>query len=1152
MKRFASFLSQASRLIVVGVIAFSTVGTAFAQSGQTRFATLESWRGRASVVRLGNALTLQRGMALQRNDVVVTRDGSLVLRFYSDGSSLRVGPNSRIQINESAGERDIEVFGGRLWARVVSWKERPMRFRTGRTIAAVRGTELAIDFDEETTLVSVLEGEVFTENDEGSLTVSPGEMAVVEPGKAPAMRVVARPQDSVQWALYFQPVVYALPADIAEDESWQRAIQQSMESYGQGDLEDALDVIGAVIDDDIDDSRFFAYRASLSLAASNVDKAAADIERSLELKPNDTQALALQTIIAVAQNDSEKALATAEKTVASDPNSATGQIATSYARQSVFDLEGARDALERAVALDTDNALAWARLAELQLSFGKLSDALSAARTAATHDPNLNRTQTVLGYAYLAQVKTGKAIEAFEKAIELDQGDPMPRLGLGLAKIRNGDLDGGIKELEVAASLDPGSSLARSYLGKAYYERKRTGVDAREYELAKQLDPNDPTPWFYDAIAKQTINQPVEALHDMEQAIELNDSRGVYRSRLLLDSDLAARNASLGRIYSDLGFQQLALVEGWNSVNIDPTNFSAHRLLSDSLAVQPRQEISRVSSLLMSQLLQPLNTTPIQPRMAESNLFLISAQGPAALGANEFNVLFNRDQVNVQLAGSAGEDDTFSGMAMVSGIYKKFSFSLGYEHFETEGWRENSDQEDEIIDAFFQFELSPKTSLQAELRQREKETGDLEMRFWEGDYRPELRETTDQTSGRLGLRHSFSPSSILLLSYIHQDKEIDFSDGFDLLSGTLSTALDQEEKADSFEGQYIYRSPSRNRSDRGFNLIAGAGYFDIDYDGTFTAVIDFPPPPFGPGPIEEATPFETTTKHSNAYAYGNITLRGDLTFTLGVSADRLEEDLGIGEKDQVNPKFGIIWRPWPKTTLRGAYFETLKRTLVTDQTLEPTQVAGFTQFYDDPSATSTKVFGAAIDQKVSKSVFLGLEYTERELEIPTLFFDFEIFDFIFIDLPQDEKLARAYLFATPHRWWALRAEYRYEMLEHDPLLQLGFEEVTTHKVPLGLQFIHPSGLSAMAGATYLKQDGSFELRVPPFGYAPGETDFWVFDAGLRYRLPKRYGFITVGVNNLTDEYFSYFASESMLPSNARNLSLRPGRLWYARVVLAFP
>ena len=211
--------------------------------------------------------------------------------------------------------------------------------------------------------------------------------------------------------------------------------------------------------------------------------------------------------------------------------------------------------------LDLQNALAWARLAELQSSFGELKKALKAAQKAVALEPNLARTQTVLGFAYLTQVKTKQAKDAFAKAIALDQADPLPRLGLGLAKIREGHLDEGSRDIEVAASLDPNNSLVRSYLGKAYYEEKRTALDEREYAVAKELDPKDPTPWFYDAIAKQTTNRPVEALHDLQQAIELNDNRAVYRSRLLLDADLAARSASLGRIYSDLGFQQRVIVK---------------------------------------------------------------------------------------------------------------------------------------------------------------------------------------------------------------------------------------------------------------------------------------------------------------------------------------------------------------------------------------------------------------------------------------------------------------------------------------------------------------------------------------------------------------------------------------------------------------
>src|SRR5947208_7719173 len=190
--------------------------------------------------------------------------------------------------------------------------------------------------------------------------------------------------------------------------------------------------------------------------------------------------------------------------------------------------------------------------------------------------------------------------------------------------------------------------------------------------MAKQLDPKDPTPYFYDAILKQTTNRPVEALQDMQRAIELNDNRAVYRSRLLLDSDLAARSAALGRIYSDLGFQQLALVEGWKSVNTDPTNYSAHRFLADSYAVLPRHQIARLSELLQSQLLQPLNMTPIQPQLPEANQFLISAGGPGALSFNEFNPIFNRNGITFQTNGLAGENSTYASEGVLSGIYKNF------------------------------------------------------------------------------------------------------------------------------------------------------------------------------------------------------------------------------------------------------------------------------------------------------------------------------------------------------------------------------------------------------------------------------------------------------------------------------------------------
>jgi tetratricopeptide (TPR) repeat protein len=1101
-------------------------------------------------------------MALQLDDIVVTKQGRASVRFQSDGTVLRIGPDSRVQVNESATQRDITVFFGRLWAHVVRWKERPTRFATAGTIAAVRGTELsmAVETDGDRTQLAVFEGLVHAQNDAGGLDLKAGQSATARKGSAPARGVAVHPKDAVQWALYYLPVLYAKPGEMGEGASWQAKAKESQEAYARGELEKAIASLEGVDDKGIREPKFFTYRASLRLATGNVEEAEKDLDRALKLSDNDANALALQSIVAVARNEPDKALSLARRSVTAGPKSATPLIAQSYAQQARFDLEGARASLDKAAELEPKDALAWARLAEIRSSLGRLDGALDAARKAAELAPGLSRAQTVLGYAYLTQVKTREAKAAFDEAIKLDESDPLPRLGRGLAEIRDGHLNEGSKEVEVAVSLDPAQSLLRSYLGKAYFEAKRETLVGREYQLAKQADPKDPTPYLYDAIDKQTTNRPVEALEDVQKAIELNDNRAVYRSRLLLDSDLAARSASLGRIYTDLGFQDVGLVEGWNSVNTDPADYSGHRLLADNYAALPRHDIARVSELFQSQMLQPLNTTPIQPSLGESNLFLVASQGPAAQSFNEFNPLFNRNQVNVQGGGFVAGDSTWAGEGIASGIYKKLSFSAGYSGYETDGFRVNNTQDDKIANAFVQAELTPSTSVQAEVRHRDLKTGDLGLHFFEDDFSPYQAEHDKFTNVRVGLRQDFGPAVTLLASYMHSDKDIDFS--LPQPDQLQNFGQVRSEKANSVEGQLLFRAPR-------VKVVAGGGFFDVDSNETTTFALDDPDVGF-----TDTTTGDAKTKHTNLYAYANVTLLPGLTLTAGASGDLFDEtgafldDLEfvgappggpvpvepppvLGKHDKFNPKVGLTWTLKSGTTLRGAWFKALKRTLITDQTLEPTQVAGFNQFFDDPSATESKVWGGAIDQKLGKKAFGGFEYSGRDLTIPQLLLQNGV-EWKVFERSGSERLARAYLFGTPHPWVTLGAEYQYEKFDADPQLFLSYSTVKTQRVPLSVRFFHPSGFGAFLGTTYLKQEGEFR---PSNGtdFLPGNRSFWVVDASLRYRLPKRYGFLVAGVNNLTDETSTYEVPESAQVAPARgNLLIRPGRLVYARVVLAFP
>jgi tetratricopeptide (TPR) repeat protein len=1019
---------------------------------------------------------------------------------------------------------------------------RNLEVNTAFVNAGVEGTEGVIQVEDDRAIVTIFEGRVLAANQAGSLRLTDGQSAVAEKGSAPVLRAVVRPRDAVQWALYYPPVAYFRPDDFRGGQAWEGMVRDSLEAYGKGDYQRAFDALkGAPAD--VTDPRFFAYRASLLLGVGRVDEAGPDLERALKLNPNYSEALALQSIVAVVQNDKERSLGVAQKAVAADPKSAAALTALSYAQQSNFDLEGARNSLERAVEADPNNALAWARLAEIHMSFAALDKALEAAQKAVALNPNLSRTQMVLGFAHLLRVNTTESRNAFERAIELDQADSLSRLGLGLSKIRESNFEDGRRDIEVAASLDPNNSIVRSYLGKAYYEEKRTELAERDYATAKELDPKDPTPYFYDAIQKQTTNRPVEALQDMQKAIELNDNRAVYRSRLQLDADLAARSASLGRIYSDLGFQQLALVEGWKSVNTDPSNFSAHRFLADSYSVLSRHEIARVSELLQSQLLQPLNMTPIQPQLAEANLFQISAGGPGALSFNEFNPIFNRDGITFQSSGLAGDNGTYAGEGVLSGIYKNAAFSLGGFHFRTDGFRINSDQRDNIANAFFQMEISPETSIQAEYRYRNRENGDLLLRFFPENIFPGQRNNDERNTIRIGGRHSFSPNSILLASFTYQIDEVRQRDDKFPQPGVLLADLKiPHQRAAGGEFQHLYRSNY-------FNLTSGLGYFDVD--STLDQHLRFGPPiipgpPFTPPSIDIPGVTPLITHHVNAYSYAHINPVRNLTFSLGVSFDVVTGDFSGDDKHQVNPKAGITWNPLPDTTLRAAAFQTLKRTLITQQTLEPTQVAGFNQFFDDLNLTKTWRYGAAIDQKFTQTLFGGVEFSKRDLDVPFLNFAVNPANPPTEMANWREYLGRLYLFWTPHEWLALRAEYQYEKLKRDQEFPSGVTIAKTHRVPLGINFFHPSGLGASLTTTYFNQEGKFGGLFTGNSIRRGSDDFWTVDAGIKYRLPKRYGFITVGASNLFDKKFKFFDAD------LNNASIQPNRTVFTRITLAIP
>ncbi len=1027
--------------------------------------------------------------------------GDRVRTLASSRAALKLNNHSILRLNEHStvtfsglspqGSSRLDLKTG--MAHFISRIKQRFEVITPYVNAGVDGTEFVVAVDAEQTQITVFEGQVRASNAQGEVSLNPGETALARAGEAPFLQARVQPWNAVSWALYYPTVTDFTHLTDAR-------LTQSIEYYHEGKTAAALAALES-LPDGFSNSDGFVYRATLYLAGGQTALAHADLEQALKQDTQNGKALALKAVIAVVQNQTDLALKLAGQATEVSPNIVAPWLALSYAQQAVFDLEQARVSVKKAVKLAPESALAWARLAELHLMFGELDQALQAAQRATDLAPELARTQSVLGFAYLTRVKTKEAKLAFEKAISLDQVDPQPRLGLGLALIRRGQLEAGRQQIEIAASLAPTNPLIRSYLGKAYYEEKRDPLDATQFALAKELDPNDPTPYFYSAIMQQTTNQPIAALRELQQSIALNDQRAVYRSRLLLDQDRAARGASLSRVYSDLGMDRLALAEGWQSLALDPSNYSAHRFLADAYSGLPRHEIARVSELLQAQLLQPVNINPVQPRLSAT--YLDPGTGLANATLNEYTPLFERDQVKLLASGVAGSNDTLGGELTAAGIYKKLSFSLGRFYSKTDGFRDNNDDKNTLYNVFAQFAATSRLNLQVEYRHRDTQRGDLALKF-----DPEVFDLSDRTNikqkdVRIGGHFVISPQSRIVANVTDVDRDTQKENNIDDTDTITSTV----EGGYQAELQYLFQSQR-------YNVVMGGSRYSVNIKEDVTKDLG----DICDNPILISSGFtcvtdvDVTLQHDNLYTYVNVIRPRKVVWTVGLSYDDYEI-VDRDRKDKFNPKLGVQWQISNKVRLRAAAFKTLKRALVANQTIEPTQIAGFNQFFDDDNATTSMRYGLGLDFFLARSFNAGLEYTRRDLEVRNVgqFFD------RFTDEDRNENFHRAYLYWTPTENIAINGEYQYEKFDRNKNI---LRKSETHIIPLSVRYFSAQGFFGKLGTNYVKQN--VDKAESSTSIVNNNDAFLLVDTTFGYRLPKRRGSISLSVRNLFDKKFNYY------------------------------
>jgi hypothetical protein len=346
-------------------------------------------------------------------------------------------------------------------------------------------------------------------------------------------------------------------------------------------------------------------------------------------------------------------------------------------------------------------------------------------------------------------------------------------------------------------------------------------------------------------------------------------------------------------------------------------------------------------------------------------------------------------------------------------------------------------------------------------------------------------------------------------------------------------------KGPQIEGQLVHRQ-------RRLTWVGGAGFFD----GTFDAGAS------GKG----------SERYGNVYGYAKIRELGPVELVAGLAAEGVESPVGLlpprdsqiipgdvsYEKWQLSPKVGMTATFKTGTSVRAAVFSRLASSIGRLQTLEPTQVSGFNQFFEDVGGTHSWNYGVGLDQQLASIVFFGVSGLTRDSDVPevscptpgqfsgcgaqqgTLVAQRESHD----------DLVSAYFNVLIGKLVSASIDWNLDVRDFTTTVKVRstteFEDYNkTHRLRPQVRVFLPIGFYASVAASHYVQKVELFLDITSPARRVEQSDFWTLDAAVGWRLPRRLGSVSLEGTNLTDREFRFYEQslqEQLVP--ARRVLLR--------------
>ena len=1029
-------------------------------------------RGSVGLYRAGQGAWAQAkpGALLQEGDLVRTGPDGWAAVLMADETLIQINRDSRFLIKRvaaragwlqpaAAGERPkvgsslYRLQSGEIWMR--NNGERPaLQVETPTISAAVRGTEFdLLQMPQGGATLTVLEGRVAASNQREQVTVAAGEQLVAGTDQSLRKRVLLSPRDAVQWTVAIPP---------------------------------AQDLPGAA-------PPVLAARQDLSQGRLLV--AVEKLDKHLAGHPDDGQAWSLLSLARLLAGRAPAALEAAQRATQAAPRLAGAWLQLALAQQARFDLPAALAATRQALKVEPGWAPALVNLAQLLFASDLTEEAWQAVEQARAQDPRSAPAHTVRGFLLLARQDTAGAQAAFARALNLDPGQGEPHLGLALAAMRQGQVETALEEMGTAVLLEPRRALFMSYWGKMLYQVRRLDRALDVLRVAAVMDPLDPTPHLYRAIILRDLNQPTQAIAALNQAMALNHNRAVYRSRLLLDQDLATKNVGLSILYDQLGLGAWAYNRAMASVKQDYMNYAGHLFVGGALFGLEGRGRAAGSESLLSRLLQPANLNTF-------NQF------------NEYTSFFDQPQFNLTTQASVGEHQSHSLLANVDGGVPESNLALAgaVSTSGTQGWRPDKERNQKGASGQLRWDPAPGHGLYlAGSYYDSYQRGPQYPRYeYDDPSQPDQDWNADSYRLEAGYRWRVTPQADLVVFATRYYGAGDFN--------LISRQYDPEygffwhmrDHTDYQEPYYLGQVQYQQRLGV-HQLIGGFIYFDSfqEIDNRASLAAELSDGSLTPAETYYRLRARAPRRYATLYLQDVWRLAPSLSLEAALYWDQVERGDAWHQtswrESQLNPRLGLVWTPTTSDTFRLAAFRYLLPYFT--NRVDPMDVAGvtiFRNYWDDSFAREVDL----VWEHTWGSGFFsaGLVHMERSYEEKQLREDGGL-----SHLVGDGAMHGAELVYNQLLWsgWGLAAGYNFIKARDDYQWELDRRD---HRAALRLTWVHPCGFSAGVTETY---------RYLDFLRGRQDESMWITDAWAGWEFPGKRGAIKLLATNLLDEHFNW-------------------------------